>query len=250
MVFTLQALRSFFRQKLITTLQELKQILGTTSTMTVFRKLKTLGYRTSYSHRGKYYTLTSIPQFDQQGLWSCRAVRFSRDGNLLATAQRLVEQAPAGFTARELQALLQVEVKQTLLQLYQRKRVQRREIEGVYVYFSREAGRQGAQRGQREARPAAGERRESAAGAELSPELQAAIVLFHSSLDERHRRLYAGLEAQKLGHGGDRKIAEFLGVDVHTVARGRRELLAGAVEGERVRQAGGGRKKVEKKSPQ
>ena len=143
MVFTLQALRSFFQRKLIATLQELKQILGTTSTMTVFRKLKTLGYRTSYSHRGKYYTLTTIPQFDQQGLWSCRAVRFSRDGNLLATAQRFVEQAPAGFTASELQALLQVEVKQTLLQLYQRKRVQRREIEGVYVYFSREAGRQG-----------------------------------------------------------------------------------------------------------
>jgi len=88
------------------------------------------------------------------------------------------------------------------------------------------------------------------AGAELSPELKAAIMLFHSSLDERHRRLYAGLEAQKLGHGGDRKIAEFLGVDVHTVARGRRELLGGAVEGERVRQAGGGRKKVEKKKPE
>ena len=111
MVFTLQALRSFFQRKLIATLQELKQILGTTSTMTVFRKLKTLGYRTSYSHRGKYYTLTTIPQFDQQGLWSCRAVRFSRDGNLLATAQRFVEQAPAGFTASELQALLQVEVR-------------------------------------------------------------------------------------------------------------------------------------------
>ena len=176
MVFTLQALRSFFQRKLIATLQELKQILGTTSTMTVFRKLKTLGYRTSYSHRGKYYTLTTIPQFDQQGLWSCRAVRFSRDGNLLATAQRFVEQAPAGFTASELQALLQVEVKQTLLQLYQRKRVQRREIEGVYVYFSREAGRQGAQRGQREARPAAREIGEWAAGAELSPELKAAIM--------------------------------------------------------------------------
>ena len=56
MVFTTwQALRSFFQRKLIATLQELKQILGTTSTMTVFRKLKTLGYRTSYSHRGKYY---------------------------------------------------------------------------------------------------------------------------------------------------------------------------------------------------
>src|ERR1700745_630099 len=126
MVFATQVLRSFLQRKQIATLEELKQALGTTSTMTVFRKLKVLGYRTSYSHRGKYYTLAEIPQFEQQGLWSCRTVWFSRDGNLLATAQRFVEQAPAGFTASELQAVLNVEVKQTLLQLYQRKRVQRR----------------------------------------------------------------------------------------------------------------------------
>src|SRR5207249_10033445 len=38
--------------------------LGTSATMTVFRKLKALGYRTSYSHRGKYYTLSGILRFD------------------------------------------------------------------------------------------------------------------------------------------------------------------------------------------
>ena len=42
----------------------------------------------------------------------------------------------------------------------------------------------------------------------LPEELRAAIVLFFSLLDEKQRRLYAGLEAAKLGHGGDRKIAE------------------------------------------
>jgi hypothetical protein len=30
-----------------------------------------------------------------------------------------------------------------------------------------------------------------------------AIVVFYSLLDERQRRLYAGLEATKIGHGGD-----------------------------------------------
>jgi hypothetical protein len=84
-------------------------------------------------------------------------------------------------------------------------------------------------------------------GAELSPELKAGIILFYSLLDERQRRLYAGLEAHKVGYGGDRKIAEFLGMDVHTVARGRREILAGEVERQRVRQTGGGRKRAEKK---
>jgi hypothetical protein len=250
MTFTPQVLRSFLQRKQIATLEELKQALGTTSTMTVFRKLKTLGYRTSYSHRGKYYTLAENPQFDEQGLWSCRAVWFSRDGNLRATAQRFVEEAPAGFIASELQAVLNVEVKQTLLQLYQGKAVERREVEGVYVYFSRGAGRQREQRLRREVQPAAWEMGESAVGAELSPELKAAIILFYSLLDERQRRLYAGLEAHKVGHGGDRKIAKFLELDVHTVARGRRELLGGEVERQRVRQAGGGRKKTEKKRPQ
>jgi hypothetical protein len=248
MRFTPEILRSFLQRMQIATLDELKQEMGTTSTMTVFRKLKTLGYRTSYSHRGKYYTLAGIPRFGEQGLWSCRGAWFSRYGNLLATAQRFVEQALAGYTASELQALLNVEVKQVLRQLVQRGRLQRREIEGMYVYFAQEVRRQREQRLQREAQPAEWAMEESAVGAEVSEELKAAIILFYSLLNEQQRRLYAGLEAHKVGQGGDRRIAKFLGLDVHTVARGRRELLAGEVERQRVRQAGGGRKKTEKKS--
>ena len=87
----------------------------------------------------------------------------------------------------------------------------------------------------------------SLSGEVLSQELKAAIILFFSLLDEKQRRLYAGLEAFKLGHGGDCQISEFLGINVHTVARGRRELFAGDVERDRVRKKGGGRKPVEKK---
>ena len=46
-------------------------------------------------------------------------------------------------------------------------------------------------------------------------ELKAAVILFFSLLDEKQRRLYAGLEAVRIGHGGDRRVAELLGVDVH-----------------------------------
>jgi len=81
----------------------------------------------------------------------------------------------------------------------------------------------------------------------LPEELKAAIVLFYSLLDEKQRRLYAGLEALKIGHGGDRQIAELLGLDPSTVARGRRELLARDVESERIRRRGGGRRPVVKK---
>ena len=64
-------------------------------------------------------------------------------------------------------------------------------------------------------------------------ELNAAIVLFYSMLDEKQRRLYTGLESLKLGHGGDRLLADLLGVDPHTVARGRRELMTGQFDAER-----------------
>lgn len=247
MVFDEDVVGAFLRRQKIVTLTELKEALGTSATMTVFRKLKTLGYRTSYSHRGKYYTLVDIPRFDDEGLWSYRGVGFSRDGNLLATTQRFVEEASAGVTASELHGRLSVEVKEPLLQLYRRRRIDRHPLEGAYVYFSRQpsVGRQ--QRLQRQSGPAALEIGDSSVRANLSPEWQAAIILFFSLLDEQQRRLYAGLEAQKLGHGGDGKIAEFLGLDVHTVARGRRELFGAQVQRQSVRKKGGGRPRVEKK---
>jgi hypothetical protein len=246
--FDANAVQSFLLKRKIATLEELKEVLGSPSTMTVFRKLKPLGYQTSYSHRGKYYTLMGTARFDEQGLWDYDGVWFSRHGNLLATSQRFVETADAGLTAGDLQHVLHVEVKEPLLQLYRAKRIEREKIEGLYVYLARDRGRQRSQRLRRQDRQAAAEIGESVAEG-VSPELRAAIVLFFSLLDEQQRRLYAGLEAHKLGHGGDRRIADFLGIGVHTVARGREEVLTNQVQRQGVRQKGGGRKRVEKKRP-
>jgi hypothetical protein len=85
--------------------------------------------------------------------------------------------------------------------------------------------------------------------APISDQLRAAIILFWSLLDEQQRRLYAGLESLKLGSGGDQQIADFLQLDPHTVAKGRRQLLAQDVRVDRIRKAGAGRKPVEKKRP-
>lgn len=240
-------LRSFLEKEKIAALSDLKAALKTMGTMTVFRRLKALGYLSSYSHRGKFYTLKDIPDFDELGLWSYHSVWFSKYGNLVETARELVAEAGVGFTASELENILHVECKRPLLQLYNEKRVHREKHSGVYVYFSTEKGHQRSQ---------VLLRREHAANLEigvapeievLTHEVKAAIILFFSLLDEKQRRLYAGLEAQKLGHGGDRKIAGLLGLDVGTVAKGRRELFGGDIDSERIRKEGGGRKSVEKK---
>jgi len=246
--FTTQALRQLFREKRIVTLEQLRDALGDPARSTVFRKLGELEYLSSYSHRGKYYTLRSIARFSAQGLWSCHAVWFSRFGNLLETAEALVGSSRMGFTAAELRAVLHVKTKHALAQLVGSDRLGRESIDSVYVYFS--ADRKVARR-QREKRLTQAER-SSAALIVANPDLateeaKAMILLFYSLLDEKQRRLYAGLESLKLGHGGDSHIASLLEIDPHTVARGRQELLSGEVDPGRVRAKGGGRPSQEKK---
>jgi len=237
--------RSFLEKEKIASLDQLKELLQTTGTMTVFRKLRALGYRSSYSHRGKFYTLKDLPQFDERGLWSFHSVRFSRYGNLIQTARQLVEESEAGYTVPELEDLLHVECKAALLTLCQRKLLHRQEVAGRYVYRSADAAQERRQRAFRPERPPGTSGQEQA----VAHELKAAIVLFYSLLDEKQRRLYAGLEAYKIGHGGDEQIATLLGIDRHTVAKGRRELLSGEVSSPRIRGMGGGRKLQEKKRP-
>jgi len=58
-------------------------------------------------------------------------------------------------------------------------------------------------------------------------EAKATILLFSRMLNERQSLLYAGLESLNLGHGGDGHIASLLGIESHTVARGRQALMSG-----------------------
>jgi hypothetical protein len=236
-------IRELLRRTKIATMAELKAALGTDTDMTVFRRLREVGYRTSYSDRGKYYTLDEIADFDAAGLWSCGHVRFSKHGTLLRTCEALVGESEAGYFASELEPVLHVGVKDALRKLANEGRIVRREFGGRLLHLSADAR---LRRRQLAARTT-GAGGPSAGGAAGSDELKAAIVLFFALLDEKQRRLYAGLESLKLGHGGDQQIAGLLGLDPATVGRGRRELVSQDVEKDRVRKQGGGRKRLEKK---
>ena len=238
------------RRSKIATMPELKKALGTEVDVTVFRKLKQLAYRTSYSHRGSYYTLDETAHFDQNGLWSFQSVWFSRWGTLLDTAEAFVENSQAGRFVEELDNLLYVGTKEPLLRLVQHERIARQPVGGLYLYCSMDPVLRERQLLARRVLEAEPRLASSLATPEVVPdELKAAIVLFFSMLDEKQRRLYAGLESLKLGYGGDQRIAEFIGMDPHTVAKGRRELLEQDLEVDRIRKAGGGRKRVGKKRP-
>jgi len=246
-----QAVRlvELFHRSKIVTMPQMKEALGTDVDATVFRKLKELGYRTSYSHRGGYYTLNQLALFNDLGLWSFQSVWFSRYGTLVNTCEAFVSGSEAGHFAEELDNVLHVETKAALLNLFRKGRLGREEVLGRYLYCSVDAEVRECQLAARRWQESGPGLAGSAIGEAVPDELRARIIVYYSLLNEKQRRLYAGLESLKLGYGGDRKVAEFLGIDAHTVARGREQLLAGDIEPERIRKTGAGRKRAEKKRP-
>ena len=75
------------------------------------------------------------------------------------------------------------------------------------------------------------------------------INLILSRSDERQRRWYAALEAQRYGHGGIKLVAQITGLSERTIRRGKIELEAGLGDrpSDRVRLPDAGRPRVEKK---
>jgi hypothetical protein len=131
-------------------LDDLRAALGTSSRTTIFRILKAVGYFSSYSHAGRYYTLRSIPNFDRRGLWSWRGIGFSSHGTLRATLVFLIGQSEAGQTHDELQRQLRLRVHDTLRSLVEAGTVARDRFEEVYVYLSADPKRAAAQRAARQ----------------------------------------------------------------------------------------------------
>ncbi len=151
----------------------------------------------------------------------------------------------ARYFAAELQALLQVRVHSALAHLYAAKLVGRQQHANQYLYVSPINGA-----GQLEQRYATLEQAHKH-GSELEErpdELGESMRLLLSVMNEKQRRLYLGLESIRLGSGGDVKVSRITGVNVKTIALGRRQLQAGNISAERIREVGGGRPAVKKKT--
>ncbi len=243
--YSADGIKKLLRTKTIATMAQIMAALGTATERTVFRKLAQLHCRASYSHRGRFYVLDESPRYDSLGLWSHRSVWFSARGTLVDTAAALVDASSVGYFVDELDGALHVATKDCLRQLVARERLAREQVMGRLLYCSVDAGRRRAQRAARQARM--GTPTALAAAGSAPDQLKATIILFLGLLDEKQRRLYAGLESLRLGPRGDALVAHVLGLDPATVAKGRRELEKGEVDTTRLRRPGAGRKALEKK---
>lgn len=102
----------------------------------VRRFLAEVGYFSSFTHNGSWYTLHSIPHFDGDGLWFFHDIGFSRAGSLTSTLIDHAARSPAGMTAETLGAKLRVRCHSVLVQLCRSGRLQRQKMARSHVYFS------------------------------------------------------------------------------------------------------------------
>jgi len=99
-------------------------------------KLKQWRAYTSYNQNGRYYSLPTVPRFDENGLWFYEDVFFCRYGNLRNTIVRLIHHSPSGLTGNEIGKLLRLSPRSFLHHFRHVGGIRREKIEGAYVYFS------------------------------------------------------------------------------------------------------------------
>ena len=100
------------------------------------RILKEVGYYSSFTHNGKWYTLRTIPEFDENGLWFHQDIGFSKCRDLTATILYLIENSPNGLTAKDLSSMLSTSCPPVLNRIYKTNKINRVKTRRGFTYIS------------------------------------------------------------------------------------------------------------------
>lgn len=106
------------------------------SVPSVRRFLTEVGYFSSFTHNGGWYTLRSIPRFGEDGLWFHKDIGFSRAGSLTRTLVELATRSAAGMTAQQLGSKLRCRCHSVLVELCRQGRLQRHKIGTAHLYLA------------------------------------------------------------------------------------------------------------------
>jgi hypothetical protein len=145
-----QKVENLFRSRRVVTMSDLCEVIGSSSRMTVFRRLRKIEYVSSYTHAGRYYTLYDIARFDSDGIWFYDDIGFSQNGSLKNTVTYLVDNGDAGKFHSDLERQLRVRVHNVLLDLVKSEQIKRIKFEAQYLYLSTDKERSTKQIEQRE----------------------------------------------------------------------------------------------------
>lgn len=130
-----ERLLPLFTQRKCWTIEELMHELDYAA-ISVRRLLKQVGYFSSFTHNNKWYTLKSIPVFDQYGLWFYENIGFSKNGSLKKTILYFIAKSPQGLSAKQLAERLSIPCHAVLNHLYKRGAIDRLKSDREFVYLA------------------------------------------------------------------------------------------------------------------
>jgi hypothetical protein len=106
------------------------------SIISVRRFLSAIGYYSSFTHNGAWYTLRSIPRFGRNGLWFHGDIGFSRAGSLTRTLIDQINRSPSGMTAEQLGETVGGRYHSVLVNLSRKGKICRQKLGRAFVYLS------------------------------------------------------------------------------------------------------------------
>ena len=128
-------IESFSKNKPIQTIEALLNTCNC-SMRTLRRRIRAFNIICSYNKNSIFYTVPSLTEFDQYGIWHHKEASFSRWGNLFETIVQLTNRSDMGFTSRELREILKIKVYDPLRVLSLENRIKKVKIQFQNIYFS------------------------------------------------------------------------------------------------------------------
>jgi hypothetical protein len=132
---TLTELKELFKINIAMDMDYLLRKTGS-SRITILRRLKDIGYQTSYDHNGKYFALPEFLNFDTSGLFEHNGIHFFKNGGLQELIIHEINSSEKGYNAEELSSRIKTRVSNQLRQFTKKGMIVRKKYSEAYIYFS------------------------------------------------------------------------------------------------------------------
>ena len=128
-------LKELFKRYIAMDMDDLLRKTGSSRT-TILRRLKDIGYLTSYNHNGKYFALPEFLNFDDSGLFEHKGIYFFKKGGLQELIIHQINSSEKGYNAEELSSKIKTRVGNQLRLFTKKGMIVRKKYSDVYIYFS------------------------------------------------------------------------------------------------------------------
>ena len=133
-----RALLDFLQKQRVVTLDQLVDEIECND-WTIRRYLKQLSAITSYTHSGRYITLSSIPEFDSNGIWFYRKIGFTKFSSSLDLIVQVINSSKTGLTREDIQKIVRIQIFQQIRVLLERNQIHRVKVGNKYLYIPEKA---------------------------------------------------------------------------------------------------------------